>query len=236
MPVTRSPASPTSRTAVAGSCSARGSPRCSPRSRSLAVAGGDFSADYSTPGSESKAAADALQERFPARSPDTVDVVWQGPATRHAGRSSREAADARPGSATRRRPADLADGTIAVARLPLTSCPTTCPKAPARRCSTWARRPARRRASSSAARSSRTPQQGPISSRGRRPRRSPRSSCWSRSARSSPPGCRWSLALFGLGIASALIGAARRGDRHARLGARPSPRCSASASASTTRC
>src|SRR5215213_7613491 len=41
---------------------------------------GDWSADYSTPGSESRAAADLLQDRFPARSPETVDVVWQAPA------------------------------------------------------------------------------------------------------------------------------------------------------------
>ena len=40
---------------------------------------GDWSADYSTPGSESRAAADLLQERFPQSSPDTVDVVWQAP-------------------------------------------------------------------------------------------------------------------------------------------------------------
>src|ERR1700750_923447 len=45
----------------------------------VAVAGGEWSADYNTPGSQSKAAADALEQRFPARSPDTVDVVWQGP-------------------------------------------------------------------------------------------------------------------------------------------------------------
>ena len=32
------------------------------------------------PGSESRAAAELLQERFPARSPDTVDVVWQAAA------------------------------------------------------------------------------------------------------------------------------------------------------------
>ena len=38
---------------------------------------GDWSADYSTPGSESRAAAQLLDERFPQRSPDTVDVVWQ---------------------------------------------------------------------------------------------------------------------------------------------------------------
>ncbi len=41
---------------------------------------GDFSADYSTPGSESRAAAELLKERFPQQSPDTVDVVWQAPA------------------------------------------------------------------------------------------------------------------------------------------------------------
>ena len=38
---------------------------------------GDWAADYNTPGSESKRAADALQERFPSTSPDTVDVVWR---------------------------------------------------------------------------------------------------------------------------------------------------------------
>jgi putative drug exporter of the RND superfamily len=40
---------------------------------------GDWSADYSTPGSESRAAVDLLHERFPERSADTVDVVWQAP-------------------------------------------------------------------------------------------------------------------------------------------------------------
>ena len=40
----------------------------------------------------------------------------------------------------------------------------------------------------------------------------------------------------GSGSPSALISAAGRGDRHARLGARRSPRCSGSASGSTTRC
>ncbi len=38
---------------------------------------GDWSADYSTPGSDSRAAAELLQDRFPERNPDTVDVVWQ---------------------------------------------------------------------------------------------------------------------------------------------------------------
>src|ERR1700742_4103189 len=41
-----------------------------------AAFGGAFSADYNTPGSESKAAADALASRFPQRSPNTTDVVW----------------------------------------------------------------------------------------------------------------------------------------------------------------
>ncbi len=50
----------------------------------VAVAGGgalagSYTADYATPGSESKAAADLLQERFPDRSERTVDVVWTSP-------------------------------------------------------------------------------------------------------------------------------------------------------------
>ena len=39
--------------------------------------GGEYTADYSTPGSESKAAAQTLDERFPGQSNSTVDVVWQ---------------------------------------------------------------------------------------------------------------------------------------------------------------
>jgi putative drug exporter of the RND superfamily len=39
---------------------------------------GDWSADYETPGSDSKAAAELLGERFQERRPYTVDVVWQG--------------------------------------------------------------------------------------------------------------------------------------------------------------
>ena len=45
------------------------------------VAGGRFgggdSTDYGTPGSESKAATNLLDERFPARSGDTIDIVWR---------------------------------------------------------------------------------------------------------------------------------------------------------------
>jgi RND superfamily putative drug exporter len=37
--------------------------------------GGDFKADYSAPGSDSSAAQDLLESRFPARSGDTVDIV-----------------------------------------------------------------------------------------------------------------------------------------------------------------
>jgi putative drug exporter of the RND superfamily len=36
---------------------------------------GDFSADYSTPGSDSKQAQDLLEDRFPAQSGDTINVV-----------------------------------------------------------------------------------------------------------------------------------------------------------------
>jgi len=36
---------------------------------------GEFNADYSTPGSDSKQAQDLLEQRFPAQSGDTVDVV-----------------------------------------------------------------------------------------------------------------------------------------------------------------
>src|SRR5215204_7338013 len=38
---------------------------------------GEFSADYATPGSESQRAGDLLRDRFPGRSSETVDVVWQ---------------------------------------------------------------------------------------------------------------------------------------------------------------
>jgi RND superfamily putative drug exporter len=37
--------------------------------------GGEFKADYSAPGSDSKAAQDLLEQRFPARAGDSVDVV-----------------------------------------------------------------------------------------------------------------------------------------------------------------
>src|SRR5918992_4704146 len=90
---------------------------------------GDWSADYSTPGSESRAAAQLLQERFPERNPETVDLVWQAPAgagsAEVAQRIDRLAseADALEGIG-RGAPAAGAeisrDGTIGVLRVPLT--------------------------------------------------------------------------------------------------------------------
>jgi putative drug exporter of the RND superfamily len=97
---------------------------------------GDWSADYSTPGSESRAAANLLAERFPQSSPDTVDLVWQ-------------AADGADAPAVERRIDDLTaaagrlegigrsaaaadaevseDGTIGVLRIPMTELPGAVP-------------------------------------------------------------------------------------------------------------
>ena len=94
---------------------------------------GEFSADYATPGSESQRAGDLLSERFPARSSDTVDVVWEakqgvdGAAVQQRTSSLLAAAtrlegigDAAPTEVSR-------DGTIAVARLSLTEKPDSVP-------------------------------------------------------------------------------------------------------------
>jgi uncharacterized membrane protein YdfJ with MMPL/SSD domain len=107
-----------------------------------AAFGGAWSADYTTPGSDSKAAADALAARFPQRSPETVDVVWQAragaesPAVRaRMDAFLREAAalpgigDAAPASAAQ----VSRDGTVAVARLPLTTLPADLPDATGKR-------------------------------------------------------------------------------------------------------
>jgi putative drug exporter of the RND superfamily len=40
---------------------------------------GDFAADYSTPGAESTAAADLIEQRFPGTTGESVDVVWEDP-------------------------------------------------------------------------------------------------------------------------------------------------------------
>jgi RND superfamily putative drug exporter len=107
-----------------------------------AAFGGAWSADYKTPGSQSKAAADTLAARFPERSPETVDVVWraaagaESPAVRaRMDAFLREAAalrgigDAAPASAAQ----VSRDGTVAVARLPLTTLPADLPDATGKR-------------------------------------------------------------------------------------------------------
>ena len=94
---------------------------------------GDWSADYSTPGSESRAAAQLLNERFPQSSPDTVDVVWQaGDAVAAAPVIDRLATQAAGlegvGKAAPASDADVSrDGTIGVLRIPLTELPGAIP-------------------------------------------------------------------------------------------------------------
>jgi len=94
---------------------------------------GEFSADYATPGSESKRASDLIGSSFPGRSSDTVDVVWQAPSG-VGGASVRERMDGLLSSASRLEgiggaaPAEVSrDGTIAVARLSLTEKPDSVP-------------------------------------------------------------------------------------------------------------
>src|SRR5688572_24465656 len=93
---------------------------------------GEWSADYSTPGSESRAAAALLQERFPERNPETVDVVWQarGGAGSAAAAERIDAlvadADGLEGIGRGALAADAElsrDGTIGVLRIPLTELP-----------------------------------------------------------------------------------------------------------------
>ena len=94
---------------------------------------GQFSADYATPGSESQRAGDLLTQRFPARSSDTVDVVWEAKdGVKSAAVQERTGAlltaathlkgigDAAPPEISR-------DGTIAVSRLSLTTRPDSVP-------------------------------------------------------------------------------------------------------------
>jgi RND superfamily putative drug exporter len=97
---------------------------------------GDWSADYSAPGSESRAAGELLRAHFPQASPDTVDVVWQAPAGANDAavlaridRLTTTAAGlegvgrARPASEAEFSP----DGTIGVLRVPLTDLPGAIP-------------------------------------------------------------------------------------------------------------
>src|SRR5688500_5512095 len=88
---------------------------------------GEFKADYSTPGSESKAAEDRLADRFPQQTPFTVDVVWQAKDASSAAATERVnavLADVQRlpgiGDGVTARDADVSrDGSIAVARVPL---------------------------------------------------------------------------------------------------------------------
>lgn len=101
------------------------------------AAGGKLSADYTTPGSESKAAAELLDERF-GRTADTVDVVWQAPQ----GARATDAATARPvdqvlqelsllegmATAPAARDAEVSpDGRTAVVRIPIEGRPDAVP-------------------------------------------------------------------------------------------------------------
>src|SRR4051812_4281037 len=97
-----------------------------------AVAKGAFKVDYSTPGSQSRAAADLLKTRFAGQSPETVDVVWVRRARADAvvARLARRAA-ALPGigAAPPLAAATVSpDGTVAVLRLPLTERAPNVPK------------------------------------------------------------------------------------------------------------
>jgi RND superfamily putative drug exporter len=90
--------------------------------------GGTYTADYSTPGSDSKAAQDRLASRFPAQTPYTIDIVWQ--AKHAAGGDAAKRVDGLLASAERlpgvggdgmtaRNAQFSQDGTIGVVRLPL---------------------------------------------------------------------------------------------------------------------
>ena len=73
-----------------------------------AAFGGEFTADYSAPGSDSSRAQDLLEERFPASAGDTVDVVVRADdavsaARRHAPRSRALLAELGAPAARRRR-------------------------------------------------------------------------------------------------------------------------------------
>ena len=86
---------------------------------------GEFDEDYLTPGSESKAAATLLAERFQGGTGDTFDVVWQAPAgVRDPAIATRmerflERADRLEGVGAAEPPQVSRDGTIEVTQLPL---------------------------------------------------------------------------------------------------------------------
>ena len=84
---------------------------------------GEFDADYSTPGTESAAAAQLLEERFPRSSDETIDVVWHAPGGLEAQRdrmsSFLERAERLQGVAGAQAKRVSSDGTIAMVSLDL---------------------------------------------------------------------------------------------------------------------
>jgi RND superfamily putative drug exporter len=103
---------------------------------------GAWTADYGTPGSESKTAEELLASRFPQRSPDTLDVVWRAkagaatPAVRARMDAFLQRAAALPGigDAPSTRGAIVSrDGTVAAVRVPLTQRPPDVPKTSGKR-------------------------------------------------------------------------------------------------------
>jgi RND superfamily putative drug exporter len=100
------------------------------------VAGGSYHVDYATPGSESKAASDALAAQFGGRSQDTVDLVWRAesgaatPAVKAKVGDLLAAAERLPGlsGGATFADADLApDGRTGVVRVPLDRLPDRVP-------------------------------------------------------------------------------------------------------------
>jgi RND superfamily putative drug exporter len=86
---------------------------------------GEFSAEFATAGSESQAAADLVEARFPGTSGDTIEVVWRAEAGARApsvlARVQRflEQAERLEGIAGAQSPRVSRDGTIALTRLEL---------------------------------------------------------------------------------------------------------------------
>ncbi len=86
---------------------------------------GDFAADYSTPGAESTAAADLIEQRFPGTTGESVNVVWQdrdgamAPAARERVDRFLAQAETLEGIGDAGPPRVSDDGTIAVVNLAL---------------------------------------------------------------------------------------------------------------------
>ena len=105
----------------------------------LAVApriAGEFSADYSSPGSDSYTARNIASTHFGGFSAETIDVVWEAPGGAAGGavgeRMDRFVSEAErlEGIATAQPPQVSRDGTIAMARLQLDRPPAQVPLRP----------------------------------------------------------------------------------------------------------